>query len=461
MLIVDGDRVSERAIELALAQAKYVVEWARDGEGALEILRRTRVEVVIADSLLADMPGTTLMRRTRDAIGPGVPAFVFVSADRTSTTRIGLLLGGARDYVIKPFLAEELRVRVQHAVEERAAARAAQLAGVTGLAGDCEHVSIPDLLTMLEFARRSGTVLVSVGPATGRLVVSDGRVVHAELGNLSGEDAFFVILQFNGGLFRFLPGEVDSVRTLTARVSELLLESAVREDTARHERPDEEALKRTEASLRELGIVKTPIDLRTRALDTPLAPDRAALGAKLAVGLADPLLLGDLVLDHELARAPDSVRLELWAPQAEGAAALLGLASPPGYQVLAAALGDAPRRLHLRVEVPAGACVITLVDTEGRGAPPAEPPDGILLAPGRGELIALAPQRLADLTRRLTPPAHPAVLAVGGAALRGAVVRLGEDTGFPDRIRSAAQILDDDPRALLCELIRLATGTVR
>jgi CheY-like chemotaxis protein len=458
VLIVDGDRVSERAIELALAPTQYQVEWARDGAAALEILRSTRVDVVVADSLLVDMPGTTLIRRTREAIGPGAPAFLFVSADRTATTRVGLLLQGARDYLVKPFLAEELRIRIQNTVEERIALRVAAVGGVAGLAGDCEHVSVPDLLTMLELARRSGTVAVSVGPAAGRLVVSQGRVVHAEIGNLVGEDAFFVMLQFHGGLFRFVPGECGGPRTLSARVSELLLESAVREDTARHERVDEAALQRTAASLRELGIVKMPIELRGRAPEPAGDPSSARAVGRLAVAVSDPLLLGDLALGPDAPREADTLRLELWAPIADGASQLLALASPPGFHVLAAALGAAPRRLHLRFDAGGWAAVITLVDTEAHDPVPAVAPDGIIVAPSRGELITLAPERLAELTARIAAGGPLALVGLGGLALRATLVRLMEEAGLRARFLGLPRALDDEPRDTVCRLLRLCAG---
>ena len=38
VLIVDGDKVSQRAIELALTSSKYAIEWVRNGEAAFDIL---------------------------------------------------------------------------------------------------------------------------------------------------------------------------------------------------------------------------------------------------------------------------------------------------------------------------------------------------------------------------------------------------------------------------------------
>ena len=453
VLIVDGDKVSQRAIELALAPTRYAVEWARDGEAAFDIMRRVRVDVIVADSLLADMPGITLVRRTLELCGPGAPTFVFVSADRANTTKIGLLMVGASDYLVKPFHADELRVRVKNVVEARRRARTENVRGVTGLAGDASQVPIPDILTMLELTRKSGTLHISVGPATGRIVMEEGRLTHAEVGSLVGEDAFFVLLQYNGGLYRFEPGTVDGPRTLQLRISEMLLESAVREDAARHGGVSlASTTTTTSASLRELGIVKSSIDLRSRAASDTRPPPMADITTRLGVAVGDPYLLGDLVLAAEVPDAGVQFRIEMWSGLAEGVQTLLSLASAPGYQVLENALkAGSNHRLHLQFETSTATIIITLVDLEGAKELPPQLPQGIILIPPRGELVSLAPKRLAELTARIEQPNKPVVVALGGPAVQATVGRLIEDSfryiAMPGRL--------EDPRDVIGGILRL------
>jgi DNA-binding response OmpR family regulator len=453
ILIVDADRVSERAVELALAQCDYVIEWARDGNAALEIMRQSKIDMVIADSVLSDMSGAILMRRTVDLCGPGAPPFIFVTVDRAIATRVNLLVAGASDFIIKPFAADELRARVRNTIEATRP-RTVALPGVTGIAGDCTSVPLADLLAMLEFGRKSGAVHVSVGVATGRLVIDAGRVVHADFGTLSGEDAFFALLRSNGELFRFELGEVDAPHTVNARVSELLLQSAVREDTDKHW-VGQDALRRTEAALRELGVVKTPIKLRARQ-DAGVPPSLLHAARRLSVAIADPFMLGDLVLASDVAPgAAPQVRIELWASMAEGVLAMLGLASPPGYRLVIAALRGDRERLHLRFEIPTLALVVTLIDADGDGEVPASAPDGIIVAPPRGELVALAPQRLAELTTRVIGDDSLAVIAVGGHALQSSVQRLVDREHSPGRYLGLSSTIEADLRDVLSRLIRL------
>lgn len=456
VLIVDGDKVSQRAIELALASSKYAIEWARDGEAAFDIMRRLRVDVVISDSLLTDMPGITLMRRTAELCGPGAPTFLFLSADRANTTKISLLMTGANDYLVKPFVADELRVRVKNVIDARRQARAETVRGVSGLAGDASEVTIPDILTMLELTRKSGILHISVGHATGRVVLEEGRISHAEVANLVGEDAFFVLLQYHGGIYRFEPNATDPRRSINLRVSEMLMASAVREDSARHEGvPDrllESTITNTAASLRELGIAKRTIDLRSRSSEIK-TPPLSELTTRLGIAVADPYLLGDLILANEIDVAPSQFRIELWSSISEGVSALLGMASPPGYGVLAAALGDNAHRLHLQFETSNASVVVTLVDLDTHRELPQAPANGVILVPPRGELLALSPQRLADLTARIAQPQQPVVVALGGPALHTTIQRFVNEAG-----RSYSYLgmpAFDDPREVIGGLIRL------
>jgi CheY-like chemotaxis protein len=459
VLIVDGDKVSQRAIELALAPKKYAIEWARDGEAALDIMSRVRVDIVIADSLLTDMPGISLLRRTAELCGPGAPTFLFVSADRANTTKIGLLLTGASDYLVKPFIPDELRVRVSNAIEARRKLRSETVRGVTGLAGDATQVPIPDILTMLELTRKSGILHVSVGHAMGRIVLEEGRLSHAEVGNLVGADAFFILLQYHGGVYRFEPDATDRRHTIDQRVSEMLLASAVREDSARNERSEanpvlESTITNTAASLRELGIEKRSIDLRSRNTAETKPPPMSELTNRLAIAIADPYLLGDLVLAPEMATAHGQFRVELWSAQSEGVSALLALASPPGFQVLAAALGEERQRLHLQFETLNATVIVTLVDLESDLDLPEAPVNGVILVPPRGELVALPPHRLADISSRIDQAQKPVIVALGGPALHATLGRIMEEADRGFRFLALPPKLDD-LRDVLGGVIRL------
>ena len=167
-------------------------------------------------------------------------------------------------------------------------------------------------------------------------------------------------------------------------------------------------------------------------------------------------MLGDLVLASEVPTGPmPQLRIELWASLAEGVTAMLGLASPPGYRLVIAALRGDRERLHLRFELPTAALVVTLIDADGERELPATAPEGIIVAPPRGELVALAPQRLAELTTRVISDDSLAVIALGGTALQTTVARLMDRGDGAPRHLGISSTLEADLRDPLSKLIRL------
>src|SRR5437660_741817 len=93
VLVVDGDGVSRRFVELALSRdGDFHVETALDGAGALDILAHTTVQAVIAETEFPDMNGLYFFRRLSQESRLRAIPFVFLSSDTRVKTRV-LALG--------------------------------------------------------------------------------------------------------------------------------------------------------------------------------------------------------------------------------------------------------------------------------------------------------------------------------------------------------------------------------
>ena len=117
VLLVEDDALLGSGIRDALEQARYAVEWVRDGALALEALRGASVDLVVLDLGLPKLDGMEVLRRARE-LGAAVPILV-LSARDTTPQRIGGLDAGADDYMAKPFDVDELLARLR-ALERRA-----------------------------------------------------------------------------------------------------------------------------------------------------------------------------------------------------------------------------------------------------------------------------------------------------------------------------------------------------
>ena len=114
VLVVDDDGDFREIATRILQQAGYSTLEAASGAAAVEVARGQLPQLVVLDVRLGgSMSGHQVCRILKDEIRPE-PAILFVSGARTeSFDRVGGLLVGADDYIVKPFAADELLARVR------------------------------------------------------------------------------------------------------------------------------------------------------------------------------------------------------------------------------------------------------------------------------------------------------------------------------------------------------------
>lgn len=112
ILIVDDDSVTRGLLREMLGSKKYEVLEAEDGQQALEMLHKQKMDLLIADRSMPRLGGLELLQKLRDD-NLQLPT-IMISAfgeERLWAEAIGL---GARDYIVKPFKQED----VLHIVEK-------------------------------------------------------------------------------------------------------------------------------------------------------------------------------------------------------------------------------------------------------------------------------------------------------------------------------------------------------
>ena len=151
ILIIDDDAAIGDLEQEVLERAGYAVQRAYSGTEALLLLRSRRPDLILLDLMLPGLSGEEVLPQIR-----GIPVIV-VSARASVQDKVALLLGGAADYLTKPFDTKELLARV--AVRLREASRSPLAASYTcgGLTLDtASHQvcagGIPVQLTRTEYA---------------------------------------------------------------------------------------------------------------------------------------------------------------------------------------------------------------------------------------------------------------------------------------------------------------------
>lgn len=107
VLIIDDDMYIGNVLEEALGKEGYQVLRAYSGTEALLVLSKSRPDLVLLDLMLPGLNGEEVLPQIK-----GIPVIV-VSAKVDVDSKVELLLGGAADYVTKPFSIKELLARME------------------------------------------------------------------------------------------------------------------------------------------------------------------------------------------------------------------------------------------------------------------------------------------------------------------------------------------------------------
>jgi two-component system, OmpR family, response regulator len=154
VLLIEDDRMIGTAVQQALKDAAYAVDWVTDGETAIHAAESEAYEVALLDLGLPKADGRDVLRRLR-GLGRKLPVIIVTARDSVDDRIDGLDLG-ADDYLIKPFEIRELLARMR-AVLRREGSGSTPLLG-NGMLGldpatrEASFLGESALLTAREFA---------------------------------------------------------------------------------------------------------------------------------------------------------------------------------------------------------------------------------------------------------------------------------------------------------------------
>ncbi len=119
ILVCEDDPLLVDLLQYRLVASGYEVAVARDGQEAIDHLAETLPDAIVLDAMMPVMDGFEVLRRVREGPATANIPVIMLSARKQEDDIVAALRLGANDYVVKPFMPEELIVRLDRIVRAR------------------------------------------------------------------------------------------------------------------------------------------------------------------------------------------------------------------------------------------------------------------------------------------------------------------------------------------------------
>ena len=164
IMIIDDDVNIGNLEQEVLEREGYSVMRAYSGTEALLLLKDAQPDLVLLDLMLPGLSGEELLPRMQ-----GIPVIV-VSAKTAVQDRVGLLMGGAADYLTKPFDTKELLARVAVRLRENSRSPLAAVYTRGDLAIDTASHSVSAAGTEVSLTRTEYAIIKLLAQNPGRVI---------------------------------------------------------------------------------------------------------------------------------------------------------------------------------------------------------------------------------------------------------------------------------------------------
>ena len=112
VLICDDDPLLVDLVRYRLSARGWTVVVARDGGEAIERLAQATPDAIVLDAMMPVIDGYELLRRLRGQPATAKTPVIMLTARKQEQDILSALELGASDYMVKPFIPEELVARL-------------------------------------------------------------------------------------------------------------------------------------------------------------------------------------------------------------------------------------------------------------------------------------------------------------------------------------------------------------
>jgi CheY-like chemotaxis protein len=231
ILVIDSNVFFARRLTEALKAHGFDVVHSTQPSYALTMLEWNAPTAILCATNLREMSVFDLPRILHsDAATTNIP--ILAMGDGGEQALMEAFRAGCDDYIDRRRGPENIAAQVRTFLLSRLEGfRPTQMleSEQTVLEGSLSHLDLPGVVQMLAHSRQSGVLYINAEKLDGTIFFNRGEVLHAEVGEIIGNDAVInIIKNCNGldrGVYKFVPGTLAATRTVFRTVTELMLEA--------------------------------------------------------------------------------------------------------------------------------------------------------------------------------------------------------------------------------------------
>jgi DNA-binding NtrC family response regulator len=117
VLVVDDEPLIRRSLSEFLTLEGYTASGASNGKEALNLLKKSKADIVLSDIQMPDMDGMQLLKEIKAQKNP-VPV-ILMTGYGTIDNAVAAIQMGAYDYITKPIIDNEIKILLERLIKER------------------------------------------------------------------------------------------------------------------------------------------------------------------------------------------------------------------------------------------------------------------------------------------------------------------------------------------------------
>jgi CheY-like chemotaxis protein len=213
ILIVEDDPMTLQLLERFLTKQGFLVIKASSAIEGVEILKAEKFNLVITDINMPEVNGLQFLLWIKQH-SPNSQV-ILITGFGSNEIKNFVNEKGALGYFEKPVNLNELNEFIRNYIAK-------------GFSGNKQDIDLFEFIKIISFSgiNKLISVIDPVINKDGLIYLKNGQIIHAESGELTGEEAFYSLIKLQSGIFSDLPWVEPEKSSINSKMADLLKNAA-------------------------------------------------------------------------------------------------------------------------------------------------------------------------------------------------------------------------------------------